>query len=175
MSNTRNLLYLIGVPGAGKTTLLQHALNGLEPRHHSKPFAHLEYAHAVQLGKSRDSFGGTDALPMNVQPLVARWLASTEHVHVLGEGDRLGNASFFTAVRLMGWALDVCLLDTPPAVAAHRRRQRGSNQNPVWLKGRQSKVAALVPFVTLILDGNLPVDLLARQLRAHPVIQSCYG
>lgn len=170
-----NFLYLIGIPGAGKTSLIKATLSGLKPTVLTKPFAHLQYVNAIQLGANRDEFSGTDALPLNVQPIVLQWLIDNRPENVLAEGDRLGNASFFNALYALGYRLDVCLLDTSSPLAAQRRRQRGSRQNATWIKGRETKVAALAPYVTMKLDGQLPTNDLARQLRAHPVIQSCYG
>ncbi len=174
----KQLLYLIGQPGSGKTTLLQAALAGLDCFLAPRPFAHIVYAHGVQIGAMRDTFGGTDALPLNVQPVVTDWLKTCPYDTILAEGDRLANARFFEAVRAMGWVLTVAYLWTPDDMAAWRRQQRGSAQNPAWVKGRITKVRRLAyTYATAdwTLDGGLPTDALACQLQTHPVLRRLTG
>lgn len=165
-----NLTYLIGQPGAGKTTVLAALTEGESADLRSKPFAHMSYPNgAIQLGRTREDFGGTDALAMSVQPKVLAWLAHDRPTAVFGEGDRLGNGKFFRAVDALGYGLTVVLLRTPDEVAAGRRADRGSKQNETWLLGRRSKVENLRPWVTHIADGTRPVEEIVAGLKLLPV------
>jgi len=174
----KQFLYLIGVPGSGKTTLLHAALHGATRTVERFPFAHTIYAGGalVELGQARDAFGGTDVLPLNVQPVVTAWLdKQCPYPAIVAEGDRLANASFFEAARDMGWVLTVAYLRTPDDLAASRRQARGSHQNAAWVKGRITKVRQLAyQYATAdwTLDGGLPVAILARQLQTHPVLMA---
>jgi hypothetical protein len=142
----RHLLYVIGQPGSGKSTLVAGLTDGLDPAVETKPFAHtLWRPGVVELGCRRDTFSGTDALGMSVQPKALAWLAATDVQFVLGEGDRLGNLSFLTAARDLGWHVVVLRLTVSAAVAEHRRLSRAAAlgtkpQDATWLKGRVSKV-----------------------------------
>jgi hypothetical protein len=126
----------------------------------------------VQLGALREAFSGTDALAMDVQPKVLAWLGATPHTTVVAEGDRLANSMFFGAVQRLGWALTVACLATPDDLAGMRRAARGSTQHEAWLRGRATKVGRLAQqwvHPRWMLDGGLPLALLATHLAAHPV------
>lgn len=179
MTDPRPLFYLIGQPGAGKTTLLREVLAGLSGRQERQPFAHIVYdGGGVQLGAERAGFGGTDALALNVQPLVTTWLAQTAAPAIVAEGDRLANERFFQAARSLGWDLTVAWLATPDSIAEARRAARGSTQQAAWVNGRRTKVARLAQHWTpleWILDGGLPVEMLAERIRQHPAIALLLG
>lgn len=182
------LLYLIGSPGSGKSTLFAELLKGLECRiglrSSDNPVPpHVVYpGHAVQLGAVRESFSGTDAMAMNVQPSVLKWLMPMNYFYsglpVIAEGDRLANAAFFNQVVANGVNLSVLLMDCPEEEAVRRRAARGSNQNPSWLKGRVTKVQRLSDSFVLPknrLDATLPVAELALQVKQHPFLSKKFS
>lgn len=192
----RQFLYMIGYPGAGKSSLLAATLRGVSVRptaimvqqvsshperkqiHEHRALPYLIYPRGIQIGGARAEFPGTDALAMNIQPAVLTFLSQSNYRYVVAEGDRLGNGKFFAALVAAGWALTVCWLNVTPEVAALRRSARGSDQNPIWLKGRQTKVDKLGrewADASWILNGALPVEYLAEQLRRHPVIAGLRG
>lgn len=170
-TKTKRLLYMIGYPGAGKTTLCKRLLSGIDYGCYgtvNAPFAHTVYRNcAVQLGVDRDPFGGTDTLPLNVQPVAIAWLLATSDVRaVLGEGDRLANEKFFKAVKDAGWQLDVVHLTCDRDEAARRRAAR-SKQNESWVKGRITKVDRLArAWATITVDQQNAYTTLIE----HPVI-----
>ena len=162
--------YLIGQPGAGKTTLLATLLAGAVPDPHSQPVPHLAYYDRVgsilgaEIGKRRDTFAGTDALALGVQPKAVAWVHTQPFDLLIAEGDRLANDGFFKAVEGAGYTLTVLWLDTPDAEAQRRRDARGSRQNPTWVKGRVSKVAGLAQRWPVVrLDGTRPTAELAQE------------
>ena len=143
---SKDLIYLIGVPGAGKTTLMSALLSPLVEGANvrRKPLLHTIYPNGlIQLGATREAFGGTDALPMNVQPIALQFLRDTDAPAIIAEGDRLANGKFFTGAALAGWSVQVLLANVPLDIAAKRRQQRGSRQKASWVAGRVTKVRRL--------------------------------
>jgi len=142
-------LYIIGEPGVGKTTLMNglltnyrrgdaRRLGGLlwgEPLHLSgQPLG-------VVLGRARGAFSGTDALGMAVQRDAVRWARHEAEGEVYGEGQRLANVAFLTALAERGRVLVLHLWG--PAVAERQRRARGSQQAPSWLLGSRTRAVNL--------------------------------
>lgn len=177
----KKMVYLIGIPGSGKTTLFRELLGGLAEGAEvvSQPFLHTVYRNGLyQLGGERETFGGTDVLPMNVQPKVVEWLGTTKATRIIAEGDRLANDKFFNAVIRQGWMLHVFLLNTPFDRAGERRDQRGSKQDPKWLAGRITKVRNLwgkwgAPGYAF--SGFLsPKEIASAMRRAKPVIREFF-
>lgn len=148
------VLYLIGEPGIGKTSAMRELTDRLGPSvEMTKPFAHRMGDLWAEMGRRRGTFSGTDSLSMSVQPLAIEWLRSRPAPLVLGEGDRLGNASFFDQVSTFA-DLRIVGLVGAPGVAARRRELRGSEQDPQWLRGRMSKVERLLPRAIRIIDST---------------------
>lgn len=165
------IIYLIGEPGSGKSSLMDFALGHHRSSLILKPFAHMtlgpvENPWGIELGKVRESFGGTDALSMGVLPVVVEWMQTHPAPTIFGEGDRLTAQSFFEAAKACG-ELAVVHLATPPEEAARRRAKRGSNQNEAWVRGRITKVKNLAErYATHTIDGSLPIRQKADLLRS---------
>ena len=163
------LVYVIGYPGSGKTTATTKALGDRIVEVRAKPFKHIEYTDGlVQLGMTRETYGGTDALPMNVQPAVVQWLAQTNVVRIVGEGDRLANGKFFRAVLGAGFNLTVVYVAVPELLAQYRAWKRGSRFADSWLRGRVTKVNRLVSAWgkhTVVVDGTAERPAVAEELR----------
>ena len=144
------LVYVIGYPGCGKTTAMQNAIGmddilKQDAFLQNKPFAHTVYPSGlVEIGKARDTYGGTDSLALNVQPAVVKWLGEVDVPVVVGEGDRLANKKFFDSVANMGRHLAIVHIKCGELTARKRAWERGSRFNESWLKGRISKVDSLV-------------------------------
>jgi adenylate kinase len=89
------LFYIVGYPGSGKTTALTNAIESRVLHTHIKPFKHVHYENGMlQIGAERAWYGGTDALPLNAQPHVLKWLSGAFDKTILAEGDRLANGKF---------------------------------------------------------------------------------
>jgi hypothetical protein len=145
--------FLIGEPGIGKSTLLGAALEHLE-RYEidhleaggpARELLHDGHGNIVgcelgrRAGKHPEGYPGTDAMSMSAITATERWLL--DGADGLGlvalEGTRLANKRFVEACQNGGHDLTVYYLYGPP-IARQRREERGSQQNPQWLKGRQT-------------------------------------
>lgn len=159
----RTVLYLIGEPGTGKSTLMADLTAGLarlpveaEANAPARDWlltdaARLSSIVAVELGRRRGSFSGTDALPQAaILPAVAYLRggrAAEETSLLLAEGARLANRRFLRACTDSGWQVILAHLVNPAAAAARRAARAAALgvplQNPSWVKGRRTASANL--------------------------------
>lgn len=143
-------VYLVGAPGVGKTTLMRELqrtwLRGDAHRVRTGSqlwvtplFAPpLQYI-GVELGRTRATFGGTDALGMAVMPHAVEWVQQAPLPPlILGEGARLGTARFLTELAART-ELCVVHLTAGHDALAERRARRGSTQNDAWMRGATSR------------------------------------
>lgn len=166
------LVYVIGVPGAGKSTLIEELTKGYNANQVEDICPHVVYTSRhdrelpliVEIGKIRESFRGTDALSMNIQPRAMQFLQECPHEIVIAEGDRLANVKFWEGAKALGWDVKVVLLHATPELAEERRKQRGSSQNETWLRGRETKVQNLTPHVDLTIVGPEPATALRGKI-----------
>lgn len=161
------LVYLVGEPGVGKSTVMARATDTWQRFCHcDHPRRELLHAPgsrqvaAVELGaragRHHAGFPGTDALPMNTVVAVEEWLASgraaAEAPLVLGEGARLGVRRFLHAAMRSGWEVHVALLTSTHA--ARNRAERGSQQDPAWIKGATTRARNFYTYAAgLVGDG----------------------
>jgi ribose 1,5-bisphosphokinase PhnN len=162
-----NLLYIVGPPGVGKSTLMAALTARCERRARVSPFAHDHLLRhdpsgllssdpvAVELGKHRDSFSGTDALSMSVQPKAMEWICSKPSPLVLGEGARLGTVGFLMAARSAGYRVTLVHLEADQRTLAERRRARGSLQNEQWMRGAETRAARLAERMSMDADVHV--------------------
>jgi P-loop Nucleotide Kinase3 len=178
----KHFLYVIGEPGSGKSTLTAALTADTVAVPLTEPFAMLAYNTqpvVVELGRRRQSFPGTDALALNVQPKVLRWLEDTTITHVLAEGDRLANGRFFQWLIEHGWNLRVARLRVSPSTARARREERESRQDDSWVESRRTKVdnlGALFPERTTNLwheEGDTEAAL--AELRARSPVAAAFA
>ncbi len=164
---------VIGYPGSGKSSTVAEALGPVreveELRVGSDVAPILHHDHADQIGRSRGSFAGTDALSMNFAGTLRRLLdADFDSVlasPIVAEGDRLGSGRTLDDLSSRGREVELVLLDVPWEIAETRRQTRAaSTPSPQWLLGRRTKVDNLRPRVTLLLDGTQPLSDVASDL-----------
>lgn len=149
------ILFVIGEPGAGKSTLVSEAfgqLDRVEVDHLAAggPMRELLWSNGAMVGcelgrrsgKHPEGYPGTDTMSQTAIVGVDEWLrAGADSLDfVVLEGTRLMNKRFVTAALAGDHQLMLFYL-YGPAIARQRREARGSNQNPQWLKGRQTAAA----------------------------------
>lgn len=173
----RTLVYVTGEPGVGKSTLMGQLTGGWKRTHRPRPGRDLltynGLTMAVELGRHRPDYPGTDALPMNAVTACERYVqgpAKGETDLLLGEGARLANARFLTAAVAAGWTVHLVHMLNPRA-AAQRRADRGSHQAPAWVRGRATAARRLAahppPGVEVCqLNAAHPTAVLADTVRA---------
>lgn len=147
----KTLVYLVGPPGVGKSTAMAALTENClrvprtgKVRHDTlvrpRPAPETALTVGAEIGARRERFSGTDALHMAVNPDAITWIGEENpYGLVLGEGARLANARFLLAAMMAGYDVHVAHLYAPPSVLAARRRERGSNQNPQWIRGAETK------------------------------------
>lgn len=144
-----------GEPGAGKSTLMKRVLEHLqaEPKYDAvKLVPYLQKDNIYILGKYEDGqvFSGTDRMSMAVQPEAIKFLATLpSNAVVLYEGDRLFTASFLEHCN-ENYDTQIVYLKTTKDVRTERYKERGSNQDETWLRGRESKIANILTNMTLM-------------------------
>lgn len=175
------LVYLVGPPGAGKTTLMRNSTRGWTAHRsdwasEQRPTRKLGLTmladrqgivRAIEVGRRRTRFGGTDALAMNVSPTACEWIGAKPFGLVLGEGARLGTQVFLGAAKSAGYDIWVVHLDADRATVDERCAERGSTQNESWRAGATTRAANLAAWAATIgtvihLDGRGDPDELAH-------------
>jgi len=169
-----------GEPGAGKSTLMKKILeknNWLKVYDEVKLVPYMQYDTNYILGKYDDgeTFSGTDRMSMAVQPEAVKFLASLPADSVvLFEGDRLFTASFLEHC-VDNYDTDILYLETDKTIREERYKERGSNQNETWLRGRESKIANILSNMQLMFnttkfknntlqDQNIIVDYIMNKM-----------
>jgi hypothetical protein len=149
------ILFVVGEPGAGKSTLVGAAFGGLE----RAEVDHLAAGGPMRellwdgpelvgcelgrrAGRHPEGYPGTDTMSQTAIVGVDDWLraGADDLGFVVLEGTRLMNKRFVLAALAGDHQLMIFYL-YGPQIARQRREERGSNQNPQWLKGRQTAAA----------------------------------
>jgi ribose 1,5-bisphosphokinase PhnN len=149
------LVYIVGPPGSGKSSLMA-ALTGRcrrMPRSGALPHDTLYRPNippqpativGAEIGRIRDSFSGTDALSMSIQPRAVEWISGVPEDLVLGEGARLGNVGFLSAARAAGYDVHLVYLTASPSTLLFHRTQRDSTQSERWMRGGETRARRVV-------------------------------
>ena len=144
-----------GEPGSGKSTLMKRVIEYLNmtPMYESfKLVPYIQKDNIYVLGKYEEGqvFSGTDRMSMAVQPEAVKFLASLPSDSiVLYEGDRLFNSSFLEHCN-ENYELEIIYLKTTKDIRTERYKERGSNQDETWLRGRESKISNILTNMTLL-------------------------
>jgi uridine kinase len=163
------VIALFGEPGSGKSTLMVKLMERLGVSREFKSDFKLVPYHQKDniyiLGKYEigETFGGTDKMSMAVQPEAVKFLAGLDKDSVvIFEGDRLCTSSFLENCNDK-YNLTMIYLSTSKPIREERFKERNSNQDETWLKGRESKINNILSnlslkFVTEIFEHNEKKD-----------------
>lgn len=172
-------IYLIGPPGVGKTTVMDALLEDYERAPQMRlrnllwgePLVDLSgEVQGMHLGFRRDTFGGTDVLGMAVQRDAVGWLEGGTYPLLFGEGQRLGNAPFLTALA-KHYDLTVVYLNAPHDILSRRCEERGSRQNVTWRNGSATRAANAAQRAREAgvrvedVNASLPLDEVVKRVR----------
>jgi len=180
----RSLVYFSGPPGVGKSTLMRHLTrycvrheltpNALGPArdllYMPRPAAYYTSSSgAIELGRRRDNFSGTDALPMDAVVAAEKYMRGNGLAYslILAEGDRLANRRFLVGARDAGFDVTLFHLHAPAPLLDARCRERGSTQSAGWRAGRETKAINLSAAIAaeqirvVAVDARQPVEAVA--------------
>lgn len=139
---------MIGQPGAGKSTLMAKLTEHLERiPHTSAEVAHDELRFlggdvvaGAEIGRQREAFGGTDALPASIIEKAIPWVETRPYELLLAEGARLANRRFLLAAVAAGYDVTLAFVDHDQADEwlAARNAQFGRSQDDAWIKSRRT-------------------------------------
>lgn len=167
------LVYLFGAPGVGKSTVMAVLTSLCDRVQASSGFPHEILISSegrmvgAEMGRTRSSFSGTDALSMSIQPQAVSWVSTRPYGLILGEGSRLANAGFLEAARLAGYTVHPFYLAASPEALQERRKLRGSRQNEAWMKGAATRAENLA-----LKLGLSPLDMGGSAAEAAAYIRS---
>jgi len=136
------ILFIVGAPGVGKTTLVRRLL---EP----DSFFNVKPKWTIGLNGlvcaaghyTGGTFDGADTVPYNgFLPALQHW---KEHLSdfklTILDGDRFSDKRSVEFFQTHGVRQKVLHCIASSELLAERRNQRGSTQNPSWMKGRETK------------------------------------
>lgn len=176
------MVFLVGPPGVGKSTLMTELTASCSRLPADKPVPHEALMHAgllvgAEIGRRRAAFSGTDALPMDVQPAASTWITTRPYDLILGEGARLSTIGFLHTAHAAGYRMVLFALHAPDEVLQARRTERGSNQDPKWMRGattRARKVCERMSLDAAVHPLNAaapPAELAAQVWRLEPELE----
>jgi dephospho-CoA kinase len=163
------VIAIFGEPGSGKSTLMNELMARIGISREVKtdfklvPYHQKENIYILGKYEVGEVFGGTDKMSMAVQPEAIKFLASLDdNSVVLFEGDRLCTSSFLDHCNDK-YNLTMVYLSTSKSIRTERFKERNSNQDETWLKGRESKINNILSnlnlkFITEIFENNKRED-----------------
>lgn len=155
------VLYILGAPGSGKTTLAR-ALLGVGPFVLTTPKWTVGEQVCAAGHYTGAMFDGTDTIPYaGARAALSFWQDKLAHVPLtILDGTRLASAPSLEFLQKTRHAIIGAHLTC--TLAAERRKQRGTLQDPTWVRGATTRAANFAKKIgAMELDSTLPVERLA--------------
>jgi GTPase SAR1 family protein len=146
-------VYLIGAPGVGKSTVMTRMLEGWSEGDYVRFTVREMFGHWLEhevlgtgayLGRFRPEYPGTDALSRSVQPHALSWVATLPGLGlswVFGEGERLGNVGFLTALAQQARLRVIHLVASPETAEERRAARPGKVMTPRYCQAKTTQAA----------------------------------
>lgn len=143
-------IFVVGPPGVGKTSAVRVLLgdkftNFTHPDTSKVKWCLQDEGPFVFVGHyGKGTFDGGDTVPNDGWiPCMEHWekeiLPNEQYKFTVFDGDRFSHANCEKFLQERGVRVLCAHLTASDAVMDARRKERGSDQNPTWLKGRVSK------------------------------------
>jgi hypothetical protein len=173
-------IYLIGGPGVGKAAVMEDLTAEWSRSEYVRFTVREMFGHWLQhellgngayLGKFRPEYPGTDALSRSVQPHAVTWATTLPILGlswVFGEGERLGNVGFLTALAKVSRLRVVHLVASPETVEERRANRPGKPMTPQYCRAKTTQaanVAAKLPseLVTEV-NADQPLEAIVKEI-----------
>lgn len=170
-------IYLIGGPAVGKSTVMDALMVGWDPGDYIRFTVREMFGHWLEhevlgpgayLGKLRPEFPGTDALSRSVQPHAVSWLATLPMLGlswIFGEGERLGNIGFLTALGEFSKLQVVHLVSDLETQLARMEERPGKKLTQTYVKAKTTQAANVAKALEVIeIDANQPVQSIVDEI-----------
>jgi hypothetical protein len=134
-------LFIVGSPGVGKTTLVTKFLGPIAYLIPKPKWTVSESGLLAAGHYTGGTFDGADMVPYNgvTQALLSWRELSKEHELTIFDGGRFSFEGAVASLVEGGADVRCVYCEAAPDVLSRRRQARGSNQNPAWMKGRETK------------------------------------
>lgn len=135
---------IVGIPGTGKSTLARKVLAAYptEKKKDDTLVQHVGEFFSIigDYSDENEIFPGTDRLSMSVSPVFQTYVKEHQP-DFLVEGDRLVGNGTIDFLIAEGYDVKIWCLNVPQDVVQARYVERGSNQDPKFLKSKATKVS----------------------------------
>lgn len=142
-------VFVVGPPGVGKTSALRELLGEEYKTIHPEDNKAVKFTVNNELcftgHYGTGTFDGSDTVPMHGASICIDWwkeniLPDTKYKATIFDGDRFSTNPCKTSLEALEGVRVLCVyMGASQETLDSRRSERGSNQDPVWLKGRESK------------------------------------
>lgn len=166
MMSNRVALFIVGPPGAGKTTIARELL-GKVTDIIPKPKWSLSDNKCAVGHYVGNVFDGGDTVPYNgVKDCLNYWCKNLyDRELTIFDGDRFSTRNVIEFLQTQhNLSIKIAHISAPERILEDRRKKRGSNQNPTWIKGRVTKAKNFSYLADNICMYNMSTSDMLREI-----------